>query len=73
MKNLSLFQLSGASRKIIDDFMIDNNYKIYKVDFGKTPEHTIIIYKLQSCIIQYIECSFMNNQLFNICFTTIEK
>ena len=73
MKKLSLFQLINTSRIIVDSFMESNNYFIYKVESGKTPDIKIVDYKLKSCIIQHIECSFINNQLFNIYFTTIEK
>lgn len=68
MKNLTLFQLSGSSRIIVDNFMIDNNYKIKHVDFIDTPRTQLVLYKLQSCIIQYIECLFEDNKLVSISF-----
>ena len=73
LKNLSLFQLSGASKIIIDNFFIDNDYKIYKTTFIDSPDTQLVLYKLQSCIINYVECLFCNNKLQTINFSIDEN
>lgn len=61
MKNLSLFQLKGMSRTVIDSYMIDNNYKIYNVDIGDTVKDSIVTYKLQSIVNDVITVRFHDN------------
>lgn len=64
MKKLSLFELQNTSRAIVDNYMVDNNYKIYKVDFIESTRSSIITYKLQSVIDNKITCIFnKENQL----------
>ena len=66
MKNLSLFQLKGMSRTVIDSYMIDNNYKVYNVDIGDTVKDSIVTYKLQSVVVNAITCHFYDNSLYRI-------
>lgn len=69
MKKLSLFELRGMNRKVIDDFMIDNNYKIENVDFlDNKPDNILVTYKLQSVVIQKITIGFNNGFLDRILF-----
>ena len=68
MKNLSLFQLKGMSRTVIDSYMIDNNYKIYNVDIGDTVKDSIVTYKLQSVVNNTIKCYFHDNSIYRIDF-----
>ena len=58
MKKLSLFELKNCTRAIVDRYFIDNNYKIYKVDFIESTMSQVITYKLQSIIDDKITCIF---------------
>ena len=61
MKKLSIFELKHCSRAIVDRYFIDNNYKIYKVDFIESTMSQVITYKLQSVIDDTITCIFNRN------------
>lgn len=69
MKKLNLFELHGMTRKIIDDFMIDNNYKIENVDYlDNNIKCVLVTYKLQSIINYRITIGFLDGCLDRILF-----
>lgn len=69
MKKLSLFELKHCARIVVDNYFIDNNYKIEKIDFIESTKSVVVIYKLQSIIEDRITCVFnRDNQLSMIEF-----
>ena len=69
MKTLNIFQLRGMSRKVIDSYMIDNNYKIYDMDFDEnTPSLTEVTYKYNGVLDLKIKVSYNDNIMYKIVF-----
>lgn len=69
MKKLDLFQLRGMSRTVIDNYMVENNYKILDVDFNEnTPTITDVTYKLQGVLDLKIRVTFCNNIVWKFTF-----
>lgn len=68
MKKLSLFELQHCSRKIVDDFMIENNYKILDILLTENVNTYTVRYKLQSIVLNTIDIMFKENKVFNIQF-----
>ena len=69
MKKLDLFQLRGMSRTVIDDYMVENGYKILDVDFNEnTPNLSDITYKKEGVLDLKIKVSFCNNIVWKFTF-----
>ena len=69
MKKLDLFSIRGMSRTVIDNLMIENNYKILDVDFNEnTPTLTDVTYKKQGVLDLRIRVSFCDNILYKVTF-----
>ena len=57
------------SRSIIDSYMVDNNYKIYDIDFDVcTPSLTEITYKYSGVLDLKIKVSYNDNIVCKIIF-----
>lgn len=69
MNKLDLFQLRGMSRTIIDDYMVENGYKILDVDFNEnTPNLSDITYRKDGVLDLRIKVSFCNNIVWKFTF-----
>lgn len=69
MKTLNIFQLRGMSRSVIDSYMVDNDYKIYNVDFNeKIPSLTEITYKHSGILDLKIKVSYNDYIVYKIEF-----
>lgn len=69
MKKLDLFSIRGMSRTVIDNLMIENNYKILDVDFNEnTSTLTDVTYKKQGVLDLRIRVSFCDNILYKVTF-----
>lgn len=69
MKTLNIFQLRGMSRGVIDSYMVDNDYKIYDIDFNeKIPSLSEVTYKHNGILDLRIKVSYNNNIVYNIIF-----
>ena len=69
MKRLDLFQLRGMSRTVIDNYMVENGYKILDVDFNEnTPSLTDITYRKEGILDLKIRVSFCDNIVWKFTF-----
>ena len=57
------------SRTVIDNYMVENGYKIYEVDFNEnTPSLTDITYKKEGVLDLKIRVSFCDNIVWKFTF-----
>ena len=69
MKRLDLFQLRGMSRSVLDDYMVENGYKILDVDFNEnTPNLSDITYRKEGVLDLKIKISYCNNIVWKFTF-----
>lgn len=69
MKRLDLFQLRGMARSILDDYMVENGYKILDVNFNEnTPNLSDITYRKDGVLDLKIRVSFCNNIVWKFTF-----
>lgn len=69
MRKLNLFQLRGMSREIIDNYMVENGYKILDVDFNEnTPSLSDITYRKDGILDLKIKVSFCDNIVYRFTF-----
>lgn len=69
MKTLNIFQLRGMSRHAVDSYMVDNDYKIYDIDFNeKIPSLSEVTYKHSGILDLRIKVSYNNNIVYKIIF-----
>ena len=69
MKTLNIFQLRGMSRSVIDSYMVDNDYKIYDIDFNeKIPSLSEVTYKHSGILDLKIKISYNDNIVYKIIF-----
>ena len=67
MAKLSIFNLRGMSRKVVDNYMVENNYKIKGIDFTGNVKNQIVEYSYNSSILKLsIKCRFYDNSLIGI-------